>query len=346
MADRRIAIAALVLAACSTPPRPPPPPPPPIADAPVEAKDPCAPTVAACLDHAETLADSDLDAALVHVERCAACELAPPLAYRLKASLEAEKGDNDASRDTLRAGVRRFEHNGPLWLALGRRELADGRAREGIRALATAHRLAPEDDNVAQEYRYALSKHGTPDEKVEASVAPLLLEAIGRYELDDEEGAEKTLVVALERAKGSPRIAAKVRHRLALLALQREAPKAAIAQFEAALAGVGEPTSQRAELLLGYAEALVAAGRPADAIVAAKEACKISPANPLAHTNLAVAYLESGDEASALASLEAASKRGLDRRLSRASFLKIGSLARLENDPRFTAWLDRTWPSP
>ncbi len=306
----------------------------------------CAPTVASCLDAAERMADDALAEGLTHARICAACPGAPPTAYRLLASLESDSGDAAAALATLRSGAERFEHNGTLWLALARAEMDAKHPRRGIRAYAKAQQLAPNDDNIAREYEYALTQHGTESERIEAKVAPLLLEAVGRYELDDVKGAAATLAVALKTAKGAPKLEAKVHHRLALLAMSQGDSKGAHKHFAAALALVPGARPPRADLLLGYAELLVLDGRIEDAIEAAKESVKIDPAQPLAHTNLAVAYAELGKIDQALASLERASETGLSRRLSRDALLQIGGLSKLAEDPRFTKWLDRTWPKP
>ncbi len=335
----------VALAACKTTPAPPPPPPPPPPAPPPVAVDHCAPTVAKCTEGAEALAEDDLNAALARAKICAACPGAPPTAYRLLASLETDGGHDADALATLRTGADRFEHNTNLWLALARAEMAASNPRRGIRAYAQVRRLAPQDENIEREYQYALAQHGTDEEKIEAKVAPLLLEAVGRYELDDTKGAAATLTAALAAAKGAPRIEAKVHHRLALIALSEGASKKAHQHFAAGLALLPNPTPARAELLLGYAELLVLDGRMKDAIAAASEATSIDPDQPLAHTNLAVAYAEIGKIDEALAALDRAAKAGIARRLSRKALLQIGGLSKLAEDPRFEAWLDRTWPA-
>lgn len=308
--------------------------------------DHCQPTVAKCTEGAEGLADEDLGAGLARAKICAACPGAPPTAYRLLASLESDAGEPDAALTTLRAATERFEHNTNLWLALARAEMSASQPRRGIRAYAQARRLAPQDENIDREYQYALTKHGTPEERIEAKVAPLLLEAVGRYELDDAKGAAATLQAALAAAKGAPKVEAKVHHRLALVAMSQGASKVAHKHFAAGLALLPGPSPERADLLLGYAELLVIDGRMQDAITAATEATTIDPEQPLAHANLAVAYAEIGKIDEALASLERAAHAGIARRLTRAALLQIGGLSKLADDPRFDAWLDRTWPKP
>ena len=336
----------VVAAACRTTDSGPPPgtsgqvpPPPPSPPAPA----PCV-SGPECHRAAETLAEGDPARGEQALVRCLECADAPPSVYTLLASLRSELHQPDSARRALQDGVRRYPDNGLLWMALGRHELSAGRHREGLQALATARRLRPDDQNLADEHDHHLLRYGSDEDRIEAKIQPLLQEAAGRFELEDKSGALRALEAALVEAKGQSRLEAQIRHRMALVHLSSGELALAQSNIEMALAILPIQTPQRAEVLLTDAEVLLSMNRPKDAAAAAQTAIDLDPANPLAYANLGIARSLSGDPEAAITSLEQGFRWGLARRLTPDQFLAIPAIEKLKGHARFPALMRSAWP--
>lgn len=306
----------------------------------------CTPSAGACHTRGEALLEADPGAAEDLLNECLSCDDVGPATYQLLATVRADRGADDRARELLQAGVRRFPQSVLLWQGLGRLELAMGRHREGLSALGAAHRLNPDDEALSDEYRSLLARYGTEEDRLESIVHPLLLEAVGRFEIDDPEGSLQVLAIALKKADKSPRLRALVRSRLAsvLVSLRRYAE--ARKHLELALHDEPKASSLRAELLVTDSEVRLAGGDVAGAIHAASEAVELEPKNPLAHANLGVARALAGNVAGAIDALYRAVDCGLGRRLTKAQFLGIGPpLERLKSLPDFQRLLEHGWPT-
>lgn len=297
-----------------------------------------------CHRSAETLADQDPAQGEVALVRCLECVDAPPSAYTLLASLRSELHRPDDARRALQDGVRRYPNNGLLWMALGRLELANGRSREGLQALGTARRLRPDDANLAEEHDHYLLRYGSDEDRIEAKIQPLLLEATGRFELDDRGGALRALEAALVEVKGYSRLEAQVRHRMALVHLSAGELAQAQSNIELALAALPPTTTQRAEVLLTDAEVLLSLNKPKEAATAAQSAIELEPANPLAYANLGIAKALTNEPEAALNALEQGFRWGLARRLTPDQFLEIPAIQKLKSNPRFPSLMRSAWP--
>lgn len=306
----------------------------------------CDPTGGACFSRAEARSDSDPAGAEEELRRCLTCIDAPPASYQLLATLLDDRGKRDEARQTLQLGVRRFPSNVLLHRALGRMSLAMGRHREGISALGQAHRLRPNDEEIGREYQDALAAHGTKEDRLEAELQPLLLEAIGRYEIDDAEGALGVLEAALAKSKSVPRLRALVHHRMAIVHLGSGRLADAKKHLEEAMSAEKNGTELRADVLVSYAEVLLSEGKLPEAEEAANEAIAIEPKNPLAHANLAIARSLAGNADGAVSAFESAFESGLARRLTFSDFIAIGRpIELLEDQPAFRAVVKRAYPS-
>jgi tetratricopeptide (TPR) repeat protein len=322
----------------SSDPAPPPPP--------AEAESICAPTGNACFTRAEQRSESDPAGAEEDLRRCLTCIDAPPSSYQLLASLLADRGAKEEQRQTLQLGVRRFPTSVLLLRSLGRLSLALGRHREGISHLGQAHRLRPNDEEIAAEYRDALKSHGTKEDRLEAELQPLLLEATGRFEIDDAKGAIGVLETALVKSAPVPRLRALVHHRIAIVHLGSGHLTEAKKHLVEAMSAEKNGSELRADVLVSYAEVLLSEGKLEEAEKAAGEAIQIEPKNPLAHANLAIARALAGNEEGAMSAFEAAFDTGLARRLTLSDFLAIGRpIEALKDHPGFTAMVKRAYPS-
>ena len=250
------------------------------------------------------------------------------------------------ARRTLQSGIGRFPSNVDLLRALARVSIQVGRHRDGLRALARAHRLRPSDPELSREYQAVLARHGNSQERLEAELQPLLLEATGRYELDDADGALEVLKIALEKSRGIPGLSAMVHHRLATVQLGAGRLQEARGHLETALSKETGPTALRAEVLVSYAEVLLSQGHWAKAEKTAEQAVAIEPQNPLAFANLAIARSLGGKKTDAIRAFEKAFESGLARRLTLRDFLAIGPpVAGLEDHPDFEPMIRRAYPS-
>ncbi len=276
---------------------------------------------------------------------CLACEDTPVVAYRLLATLQADRGSRPQARETLQRGVRRFSSNALLWVALGRLEIALERHRGGISALGTAHRLKPNDAGLEEEYRNALAQYGSEEDRVEANIHPLILEATGRFELGDRAGALAVLQSALKTASPIPRLLALVHHRLGLVHLaDGQIDKARVAH-EKALGNSPPESELRSDILVSYSEILVALGHLQEAGKRAQEAIRLAPRNPLAHANLGIAESLRKRTLPAVEALGNAFRFGLARRLTRSEFFALGeAINRLRGNENFELLLKEAWP--
>jgi tetratricopeptide (TPR) repeat protein len=264
----------------------------------------------------------------------------------LLAAIREDRGAKAEARDALKLGVRRHPNNELLHLALGRVELSLGQKADGLTALATAHRLHPSDEDVEREYKDALSHYGTDEDRVEAEVQQLVLEASGRVEIDDYKGARATLKAALDKSAKVPRLEALVHERMALVAMRKGEHQAARDELERALALEKSPSPLRAEALVSYSEVLISLSRALDAIRAAEEAIGIEPKNALAHANIGIAYSLKNDRDGAIKALGRAFDCGLSRKLTLDEFLAIGpAIDKLKSHPDFVAMVRRAWPA-
>lgn len=299
----------------------------------------------ACLKEAEALESKDAKASEQLLGRCAECSDVSPSIFGLLSTLQFERGDGDSARETLRKGVARFEYSVLLWRSLGRLEISTGQAPAGLSALGRAHRLKPRDEALKDEYHYALARYGTEADRAAAEVEPMLLDAIGRHELDDHEGARRVLTRALLRAKGVPQLEAKVHHRTAVIRLAQGQLKDASEHVEKALELEKKPSALRSRVLLLQAELLISSEKLAEAAEAASSAIEITPREPLAHANLAIAKSLMNDMEGAFSALQKAFESGLARRLSKKEFLKIGpAIEKLRAHPGFPQLLRSAWP--
>lgn len=294
---------------------------------------------------AESLLESDAKKGESLLDACIACEDAPPAAFRLLATAREDRGAKADARDCLRSGVVRHPSSDLLWVALARMELALGRAREALSAYATADRLRPSDEMLANEYRQALEKHGTDEEKKEAAVTELVLEASGRAETGDLRGAEQTLRLAREKAGKVSRLVALVDLKIAMVLVRRGEHAKALALLESVPKNGALDASMRAEANVASSEVLLALKRPKDAVRAAESAIQLEPRNVLAHTNLGVAFAASGDKDRAMEALKRACELGLARRLTYQEFMAIGApIESLKSRADFDAMVKSAWP--
>ncbi len=300
-----------------------------------------------CLKEAEALESKDPKASERLLGQCAQCADVSPSIFGLLSTLQFERGDGASARETLRRGVARFEYSVLLWRSLGRPEISMGQAPAGLFALGRAHRLKPNDEPLKDEYHYALARYGSNADRAAAEVEPMLLDAIGRHELDDHEGAHRVLARALSRAKDVPQLAAKVHHRTAVIHLAEGRLKEARAHVQKALELEQKPSALRSLILLLQAELLISSEKLTEAAEAANSAIKISPREPLAHANLAIAKSLMNDVEGAFSALQKAFESGLARKLSKKEFLKIGpAIERLRSHPGFAELLRSAWPEP
>jgi tetratricopeptide (TPR) repeat protein len=210
--------------------------------------------------------------------------------------------------------------------------------------MGKAHQLRPEDQDLEREYQHALSEHGTKEERLEAEIFPLLLEATGRYELDDPSGAIDALNLALNKVKRVPRLSALVRYRIALVLLSTGEGKKAVHHLETALNGIRGDGQLKADVLVSYSEALLSVERVDAAAKAAASAVELDPTNPLGHANLAIARQRKGNADGAIEAFKVAFAKGLARRLSMAQFLAISSVDGLRSHPEFVPMVKSAWP--
>jgi tetratricopeptide (TPR) repeat protein len=307
--------------------------------------EPCEPTGSACFKRAEQLLDDHPKDGQDLLTQCLACQDAPPAAYRLLSGLYESSGDREQARSVLEVGVRRYAYSVLLWQALARAEMAMSRYREGLSAMATAHRLRPDDDAVAEEYRFLLAKYGTPEDRREAQIHPLLVEAQGRLEIDDVQGAIMTLNEALKLSGPVKRLRGLVLFRLANVHLRQGEMEEADKTLGRALDEATEPTALRADILVARTEILLSREAYAEARAAAAEAAELAPQSPLPFANLAVALAMLGDKDGAIVNFGLAFDRGLGRRLTQEEFLSLGpSINLIRSHAQFAPMMRRAWP--
>jgi tetratricopeptide (TPR) repeat protein len=262
----------------------------------------------------------------------------------LLASVREDRGAHASARESLRQGLARHPSSDLLWLALARLELANGRHREALSAYASAERLRPQDEALANEYHDALERFGTDEERRAAAVAALVIEAAGRAEAGDHRGAQKTLAEAKERAGKVQRLIQLVDLRSALLLVRRGEHAKALALLEGIIkAGVVDAAIE-AEVLIAASEVQLSLSRPKEAIRSAERAIVIEPRNVLAHANLSVAFAAAGEREKAIKALRKACELGLPRRLTYAELMAMPAIRSLESHPEFEALVREAWP--
>lgn len=300
---------------------------------------------AACLRAAQELAERDPVAAESALRGCVTCAAAPSAAHRLLAAVLEERGAGPEALEVLRRAARSFPHDAPTQLALARLAQELGRGPESLSAYDAALRLRPEDPALEQERDAAVARFGSAVEQLEVGVAPLLREAEERAELQDLEGAGEALRAALTLAAHEPRVAAVIRHRLAIVLVRQAEPARALAELERVLAVDGIAAELRAEVLVMSSEVLLGLGRAAEAAAAAEASIELAPEGSAGHTNLAIAYALLGRQHQAIEALSRAIDRGLARRITRAQLLAIGpAIEVMKRHPDFAALLRSAWP--
>lgn len=344
------ALLAISLGACaastSAPPpaEPPPAEPTPTAPTPDVSTDPCASTYL-CVDRAEARADVDPLAAERELRACLDCPEASPSGYRLLADLARGRGDRTKARLVLQEGRQRFPLSASLALSLARLERDEGRVESALSVFAEAAREHPRDETIAREYEAMLALHGSKKQKAEAKVQPLLREAIGRFELGDADGAEQTLELALERARGLDELSALIHHRLALIDLAAGRYRASAAHVRRGLELAPSGSEIHFDLALTQGEIHMAQARWSAAASAARTALDVDGGSPLAWANLALSLAALGRLDPAMDAFAQAIDHGLPRRLTYAQLSALGlPFERLSADPRFAGVAARGWP--
>ena len=299
------------------------------------------------LASAEPLAEDDREGAAALLRRCLE-PTDPPAAWRLLASLELEAERDRRARRTLLAAVVHHPEDAYAWLALARLELAEGRTLLGLGAVERAYRARPADPVVAQRYQTVLRRHGRPEQRRAARIAPLLTEADGRLELGDAAGALRTLEAASAAAGDDEELGARIALRRGLVFVRQGRFDAAAAAVTAGLERLPRLRDRRLEVDLHLLDSEVALGLddPERSLAAADRALALRPRHPLAHTNRALACLRLGRASAAVTSLLAALDAGLSRRLGRADFLGLpGVNDLLAGSPELARRVDATWPT-
>lgn len=312
----------------------------PLADEP-----PCTRGGTACYQRAESILEKDPKRGEKLLDACVACDDAPPSAFRLLATAREDRGAKTEARECLREGLAKFPLSDLLWVALARLELASGRNREALSAYASAERLRPSDETLANEYREALERLGTDEEKREAAVGELVLEASGRGENGDLKGAEQTLKLARDRAGKVARLIGLVDLKIAMVLVRRGEHARALSMLEPLPKNNALDVAMRAEAQVVSSEVLLALKRPKDAIKAAESAIQLEPKNVLAHANLGVALAASGEKDRAMNALKRACDLGLARRLTLQEFMAIGpAIDSLKARADFDQMIKTAWP--
>ena len=288
--------------------------------------------------------DDDAAAGIARLRRCVACPVVSPSAYRLLADAHGIAGDRTEARRVLLEGRARFPRSPYIFVALGRIERDLGHGAAAKAAFARAHALRPDDPMIESEWRRALAEFGTPDERAEAKIRPLIREANGRYELEDVEGARDTLETALERAGPHPRVIAEVLHRIALLELAEGRPKVALRRTRSAVSWEGVPAELLANLNLVRSEAFMTIGRWDLAEPASLRALELRPEDPRAAANLALVHHHLGRRAEALVAFRSAVDNGLPRILTFKQLVAVQQMKKMLDDPEFQAVAELGWP--
>ena len=311
------------------------------------AESACSPaSCVACAERVERLAETSTVAAQTVLSQCLVCPTATPAVYLLAADLHDESNDSAGALRVLRDGTARFPLNATLWEALSRAALGAGHRSTALDAMTTAHHLRPDDRRLAAAYRALMARHGSALERATHQVDALILEASGRYELGDTVGAYSTLNDALERAKDTPSLRAKVRHRLGLLALAQARLDDAAVLLAKAREDAGDDVALRADIDLARAELALARGDYSSAQSAAESTIAGRPTDPLAHVNLALARAHGGDAAGGVEALTAAFRHGLPSRITRNQVVALVASAPWGPDrSRVDALIDQAWPT-
>lgn len=339
----------LLLSACasSAPAERPPPPAAPAESKPRAQPEPAEGCASAlpCLRDGEALVDVSAARGIEALGDCLDCPDVSSAAYRLLADVLRGEGEHEEARRILLEGRKRFPRSVDLLVALGRAERRLGRTEAAIAAFGEAHRLRPSDELVESEYQRMLAQHGSPEQRAEAAVRPLIREASGRFQLEDHEGALEALALALERAGDHARVRADVLHRMAVVELGRAEAERTLALTARALKGGALRSDQLADLALLRSEAFLLQERFREARSASLRCIELRPRDPRAQTNLAFASLRLRRREEALSALRSAVDGGLPRLLTYRQFTALGEpVERMLQDPEFAAIIRKAWP--
>lgn len=342
-------LAALTACASSSPsPRTASAPPPPSIrsepQAPLVAQETVCSSALPCLRDGAALIDASPDEGIHALRGCLRCPDVSSATYRLLADVLRGEGRHEEARRVLLEGRQSFPRSPDLLVALGRAERRLGRVEAAIAAFGEAHRLRPQDELVESEYQRILARHGSPEQRSEAAVRPLIREASGRFQLEDFEGALEALNLALVRAGPHPRVRADVLHRMAVVELSRGRSGRALASSAEALEGEGLRSDQRADLALVRSEAFLMEERFREARSASLRCIQLRPEDPRGQANLAFASHRLGRKEEALSALQAAIEAGLPRLLTRRQFMALGEpVERMLEDADFATVIDLAW---
>ncbi|MEO1334720.1 MAG: hypothetical protein AAFV29_03720 [Myxococcota bacterium] len=298
-----------------------------------------------CTDDAEALAETDVRAATQVLEACLSCSSASPSPFLLAADLYETLDQGPKSLQIIRAATDLFPLNAAVWEARSRYELSTGHPRQAIESLQTAQRLRPDDPRLLGALQAMKARHGTPEDRAGSKVAALMVEAEGRWAIDDSEGAVATLREALQQCGQVADLCARVHLRLGLIALASGDLEDALASLVLA-ATKAEDHILKADVALAQAEVHLARGEYSAARVAAESSVQHRPRDPLGQVNLALAAVYSGEAAAALIALEEAVDLGLARRMSRTDFESLLAPAPWgEHRPQVEVVIAKGWPS-
>ena len=301
-----------------------------------------------CVADAEVLAETDLAGAAQALKGCLACPSATPSAYLLAADVHASLDDIEAGRRILSEATGRFPLNAGLWEALARLELSGARPDAALDAMATAYRLRPQDARLEAAYQALRSQHGGDRERAAARVDALILEAAGRYELGDTEGAQATLEAALQASDGDPMLSAKVNLRRGLLfAASNQLDEGFVALDAAARTAPEDDVELRADIGLAQADLALQRGDPATAEAAATRVTTLRPNDPIGHLTRSVALAHVGRAEPAVEALALALQLGLSARMTRPVLETVLASAPWNGvHERVTALIEDAWQSP
>lgn len=299
-----------------------------------------------CVRQAEAWIHNRPDRAAAHLRQCVQCETMTPWAYHLLANVLLAQNAPQEALQTLRAGTRRFPSNAQTWRTLGRVAMSHNHSQEALLAYRKATELLPYDNALAEEYRAARAQAQNPETRLEVAIEPLMDEASVYLSSQDFERALASLDAALNVAKPVPKLRATVRHQIALVLIASGKSKAALRPLEKGLSEAVHPDALRAALLVSYADVLLAHDRADEALIAAAAATHITPENPLAWADLAIARLLSNDTRGGVKAFKKAFKAGLAQHITRKQLLEIGAVAKIEKRRDFKRMLDRAWPNP
>lgn len=213
----------------------------------------------------------------------------------------------EQAEGVLRQGLERRPRSARLWLRLGQVLRRRGRYDAAVKALDRARRLEPGGAEAALE----------------------LGDIYQVYRLWDVARSHYQSVLTLSVPRASH---AEAHHRLALLARRQDQPEEEIRQLRLAVRLAASRGAWYGEL----GSALLAAGRPAEALPFLQRCCELEPRSGSAHLALGRAYLELGQKDEAIAALGRAA-RLMPRRTAPLVALARGLLALGREDEAYQA---------